>query len=135
MDNVFAGFLQNLLGNIITINRIFNQVVEFSEKNETVKMYALIGRIFKLVVEFEPALLEEAANPLYENNRRPIVMQSDNANENAFKNTTDNSTDDSQNSDDSQDLDSFNLKDIDFTFGLFDNYPGLKQLFSLAGPA
>ena len=30
LDNVFAGFLQNLLGNIITINRIFNQVVEFN---------------------------------------------------------------------------------------------------------
>lgn len=81
--NVVLGFIQNLLGNIITINRIFNQVVELSDKNETVKMYALLGRIFKMVIDFEPVIFEEAGNPMMEADYgRPLVMQNANSESN-----------------------------------------------------
>lgn len=38
--NLILGFIQNLLGNILTINKIFTQVVELGEKNNTFEMYS-----------------------------------------------------------------------------------------------
>jgi len=60
-NNVVLGALQNLLGNILTINSLYGEIIEYSEANDTESMYYEFGRIFRLVVDIEPVVLEEAA--------------------------------------------------------------------------
>mmetsp|Transcript_13315 Transcript_13315/g.22618 ORF Transcript_13315/g.22618 Transcript_13315/m.22618 type:complete len:246 (-) Transcript_13315:748-1485(-) len=63
-SNLVLGFIQNLLGSILTIDNLFNRVIQAYEKNETQTMYLFIGRITRMVIDFEPVILEEAASPL-----------------------------------------------------------------------
>lgn len=85
--NVILGALQNLLGNILTINSLYAEIIEYSEANDTESMYYEFGRIFRLVSDIEPVVLEEASNDdeiVYSGSSapaesgvwgRPLVMQ------------------------------------------------------------
>lgn len=69
-------------------------------------------------------VLEEAANPLYEDDfgsseLHPLVMQ-ENANANSDKNQS------NKNQSSASDITDIDINDIDLTFGLFDSLPGLK---------
>lgn len=58
--NVILGALQNLLGNILTINALYGDIREYSEANDTTSVYYEFGRIFRLVFDIEPVILEES---------------------------------------------------------------------------
>jgi hypothetical protein len=58
--NVILGALQNLLGNILTINSLYGGIREYAEANNTEKVFYEYGRIFRLVMDIEPVVLEEA---------------------------------------------------------------------------
>ena len=63
--NVILGYIQNGLGSILTINRIYQKIITYDE-TQTAEIYYDIGRIIQLVNDFEPIVVEEAGNPLYE---------------------------------------------------------------------
>lgn len=66
--NVILGYLQNLLGNILTINKLYGEIVEYSEANDTRSMYYEFGRIVRILFDFEPVVLEEASYSSDDNN-------------------------------------------------------------------
>lgn len=72
--NVLLGALQNFLGSILTINKIYGKIMDHYEANETMFMYFEFGRIFRMLADIEPVVLEDAPNPLetlgfdYDNN-------------------------------------------------------------------
>ena len=116
-------------------------------------MYYAFGRIFQLLVDIEPVILETggldtddpddqivfnngSANTTGvwsrpENYRNPLVRQEEEEQEeeepkyNLYTNQT---------YDLDTDIRNFNLADFDWTFGLLDNVPGFKYLLELAGP-
>lgn len=59
--NVMLGYIQNLLGSILTINKMYGEIVEYSEANDTKSMYYEFGRIARLLFDFEPVVLEESS--------------------------------------------------------------------------
>ena len=61
--NVLLGFIQNLLGSVLTINKIYQKVIEYPEE-QMLRVYYDIGRITKMILDFEPIILEESVNPL-----------------------------------------------------------------------
>jgi len=62
--NLLLGSLQNFLGSILTINKIYGKIMEHYEKNETMFMYFEFGRIFRLLLDIKPVVLEDAGNPM-----------------------------------------------------------------------
>lgn len=57
---LMLGALQNVLGNILKINKLVNQAVAYNEKNETAAMYRVFGEIYYIMVDFEPIVLDDA---------------------------------------------------------------------------
>ena len=49
-----------MLMQLVSVNKIYAKVMEYSEKNETENMYYAFGRIFRMVVDFEPVIIENA---------------------------------------------------------------------------
>jgi hypothetical protein len=90
----------------------------------------LIGRIFQLLIEFQPVILDQASldspnsKEEYQVVNRPFVMASSNSS-NSTNSTTNNTV---------PNLPNLDLNDFDITFGVFDKYPGLKLLFTISGP-
>lgn len=141
--NVILGALQNLLGNILTINSLYGEIREYTENNETERVYYEFGRIFRLVMDIEPVVLEEAgfdadeqityaadASPADSGvwgapKTRPLVKQ-----------VIDNSTGTPEEIDtrDYVNPDDINLADFDWSFGLTTTFPGLKYLTRISGP-
>jgi len=64
--NVLLGGLQNMLSNIMTINKINNKIQLADDNNDTVTVYYHLGRIFTKLADFDPVILEDASNPLEE---------------------------------------------------------------------
>jgi hypothetical protein len=56
--NVMLGSIQNLLGSILTINKIYSKVVEYEKTGELEEMYFAFGRIFRILVDIEPVVIE-----------------------------------------------------------------------------
>jgi hypothetical protein len=59
--NVLLGAIQNLLGSILTINKIYQQVIDYNALGQTEEMFFAFGRIFKMLVDIEPVTVEQAA--------------------------------------------------------------------------
>ena len=55
----FQAFLQNLVGNILTINNLYSRVLVANDEGDTQMVLYICGRIFYFAAKFEP--LEEAA--------------------------------------------------------------------------
>ena len=66
--NVLLGYLQNMLSNVIRISKINNKIQVADDNNDTVTVYYHLGRIFTMLADFEPVILEDAGNPLEERN-------------------------------------------------------------------
>jgi|TARA_B110001450_G_C17612769_1_gene477959 hypothetical protein len=52
-------FLQNMIGNIITINNLYNRVLIADENEDQLLMYYIFGKIFYALAKFEPIDLED----------------------------------------------------------------------------
>jgi len=62
--NLLLGVLQNFLGSILSINKIYGLILEHDVNNETEQKYYEFGRIFRMLADVEPVVLEDAGNPL-----------------------------------------------------------------------
>ena len=70
--NVLLGALQNLLGSILTINKIYQRIVDHSEKKNEVLMAYEFGKIFQLVTVFDPVIIEDSGFSFSQNrNQNP----------------------------------------------------------------
>ena len=146
--NVILGALQNLLGNILTINALYGDIREYDEANNTAKVWYEFGRIWRLVVDIEPVILEEAGwsapdDSIYFSadesssaetgvwgaprvkGSRPFVQQAI---------IDSNGTNETIDTRDYVDPNEINLLDFDWSFGLYDTFPGLKYIATLSGP-
>ena len=54
------GWLQNVLGNVLSINKFVAKAVEYSDANETEAMMYILGQITYILFDFEPIVLDEA---------------------------------------------------------------------------
>jgi hypothetical protein len=61
----FQAFLQNIVGQIITLNNIYSKIVTAVDENNQKNIVFLTGRIVYLVAKFEP--IEEAGFSFEEN--------------------------------------------------------------------
>ena len=52
--DVFAAWLQNLLGNVITFNSLYKKINEANEAENMREVYYWYGRFFTLFINFEP---------------------------------------------------------------------------------
>ena len=57
---VMLGGLQNVLGNILTIQKIYSTIVTFNANNETAKMYFQLGRIYRITTDFMPIVVDNS---------------------------------------------------------------------------
>ena len=57
---ILLGWLQNVLGNVLSINKLVAKAVEFNEKNQTVEMMEVLGQITFIMLDFEPIVIDEA---------------------------------------------------------------------------
>ena len=55
----FQAFLQNLVGNILTINNLYSRVLVANEDGDTQMVLYICGRIFYFAAKFDP--LEEGS--------------------------------------------------------------------------
>ena len=55
----YQAFLQNMIGNIITINNLYNRVLIADENEDQLLMYYIFGKIFYNLAKFEPIDLED----------------------------------------------------------------------------
>ena len=142
--NVVLGALQNLLGNILTINSLYGEIREYSEANDTVKVYYEFGRIFRLVMDIEPVVLEEAG---YDADEEEITYAADAspADSGVWGSprsrplvkatiTNEDNTTEEYDTRDYVNPDDINLADFDWSFGLYGTFPGLKYLAQISGP-
>lgn len=127
----------------MTINSLYGEIREYSEANDTEKVYYEFGRIFRLVVDIEPVVLEEAGYDKADDveityaadsapadsgvwgapRTRPLVMQ-----------VIDNFTGEEIDTRDYVNPDDIDLSDFDWSFGLYTTFPGLKYLMTIRGP-
>jgi hypothetical protein len=57
--NVLLGVLQNSLGRILTINKIYTNRIKVAESlNDTLTVYYNLGRIATLLLDFEPLMMD-----------------------------------------------------------------------------
>ena len=57
--NILLGVLQNTLGRILTINKIYtNKIKPAEERNDTLTIYYNMGRITTMLLDFEPLTLD-----------------------------------------------------------------------------
>jgi hypothetical protein len=52
--DVFAAWLQNLLGNVITFQKLHDKIKEAEEAENAREMYYWYGRFWTLFINFEP---------------------------------------------------------------------------------
>jgi hypothetical protein len=55
----YQAFLQNMIGNIISINNLYNRVTIAQENEDQLLMYYIFGKIFYTLAKFEPIDLED----------------------------------------------------------------------------
>ena len=49
-----------MLGNILTIQKIYSTIVTFNANNETAKMYFQLGRIYRITTDFMPIVVDNS---------------------------------------------------------------------------
>jgi len=54
LGDVFAAWLQNLLGNVITFNSLYKKIEEAEEAGNFREVYYWYGRFFTLFINFDP---------------------------------------------------------------------------------
>ena len=52
--DILTGFLQNLIGNIMTLNLIYEKIVVANEDGDEMEIYYLYGRIAYFILIFDP---------------------------------------------------------------------------------
>ena len=52
-------FLQNMIGNIITVNNYFNRLVIANDNEDQLLTYYIYGKIFYILAKFDPIDLED----------------------------------------------------------------------------
>lgn len=57
--DIFAAWLQNLLGNVITFNSLYKKIEEATEAENTKEIYFWYGRFTILFIDFEPLVEED----------------------------------------------------------------------------
>ena len=57
---IILGWLQNVLGNVLSINKLVAKAVEFNEQNKTEEMMYILGQITYIMLDFEPIVIDEA---------------------------------------------------------------------------
>ena len=57
--DIFAAWLQNLLGNVITFNSLYKKIEEATEAENTKEIYFWYGRFAILFIDFEPLVDED----------------------------------------------------------------------------
>lgn len=57
---IMLGWLQNVLGNVLNINKLVSKAVEYSDAKEEEKMMYILGQITFILLDFEPIVLDEA---------------------------------------------------------------------------
>lgn len=57
---IMLGWLQNVLGNVLNINKLVSKAVEYSDAGENEKMMYILGQITFIMLDFEPIVLDEA---------------------------------------------------------------------------
>ena len=57
---ITLGWLQNVLGNVLSVNKLVQKAVEFNDNNETEKMMYILGQITYVLLDFEPIVLDDA---------------------------------------------------------------------------
>ena len=57
--DVFAAWLQNLLGNVITFNSLYKKIEEATEAENTKEIYFWYGRFAILFIDFEPLVEDD----------------------------------------------------------------------------
>ena len=78
----FQAFLQNIVGQIITLNNIYARIVTAVDNNDQKLIVFLTGRIFYLVAKFEPieatgfSFEENRALKIFEFAEKALMMQS-----------------------------------------------------------
>mmetsp|Transcript_32858 Transcript_32858/g.50237 ORF Transcript_32858/g.50237 Transcript_32858/m.50237 type:complete len:353 (+) Transcript_32858:327-1385(+) len=155
--NVMLGFIQNSLGSILSINKLFQKIITYSETGENRKLYFEVGRIFRMLADFEPVILEDAANPFASAPKLASFQESDSSlgweeapaffgrpvvQEGEADPASDGSEDEGETPGskliaDTTDYDAttdFNFENFDFSFGLGDRFPGFKYLLTMSGP-
>lgn len=145
--NVLLGSLQNLLGSILTINKVYQQVIDYDKLGETENMFFAFGRIWRMITDIEPVMIESGSLNETDDDQIYFTAQNDSAQTGVWgakpkvKQTTEgeaNQTADANETLDTYDLDAnmqgFDLADFDWTFGLLDAIPGISFLFKLEGP-
>ena len=60
MNNVFLAGLQNLLGNVLNIQKIAQQLEKYAAEGNSEAQYFAYGKIFKMVADFDTVDLETA---------------------------------------------------------------------------
>jgi hypothetical protein len=55
----FQAYLQNMIGNIITINNLYNRIIIAEENEDQQLIYFILGKIFYNLADFEPIDLED----------------------------------------------------------------------------
>ena len=61
-SDVVTAMLQNLIGNIISFNNIYQRILKASKINDTETMWYNIGKIFYIMATFEPIMEETRFN-------------------------------------------------------------------------
>lgn len=54
------GGLQNVLGNILTIQKIYSTIVTYNTNNQTALMYFQLGRIYRITSDFMPIQVDNS---------------------------------------------------------------------------
>jgi len=56
--NVALGALQNALGRILSINKIYEKIMEYDTNGDLEQIYYSVGKIVVMIIDFEPVILE-----------------------------------------------------------------------------
>lgn len=81
------GWLQNILGNVLSVNKLVSKAVEHSDNNQTDKMMFVLGQITYIMLDFEPIVLDDFGfgknigedGEIYLQDKAPVNMSLDGA--------------------------------------------------------
>ena len=62
LGDVFAAWLQNLLGNVITFNSLYKKIEEAEEAGNFREVYYWYGRFFTLFINFDPIVEDDLSD-------------------------------------------------------------------------
>ena len=60
LTQITLGYMQNVLANVLLLNRKVQKAVEYNDANETEKMMYMLGQIAYIMLDFQPIVLDDA---------------------------------------------------------------------------